>query len=91
MSTLDNIRSRAEANNGNYLDITQYDRDRLLAALDAVTALAEAWHSRGESDMTFSKTIPDEYIAMEILTNGAQMVENARHIRAAITTALGEE
>lgn len=49
-----------------------------------VKALADAWESRGEYDMAFSKTIPDEDIAMELLTGGAQKVENARHIRNAI-------
>jgi len=51
------------------------------AAIDAVKALADGWHARGEHDMKFSKTIPDEDIAMAILTDGAQKVENARMIR----------
>ena len=54
------------------------------AAIDAVRALADAWEARGEHDMKFSKSIPDEDIAIEILTNGAGMVENARHIRNAL-------
>jgi len=64
---------------------------RLLSALDAVDKLAEQWHARGEHDMAFSKTIQDEDIAMELLTHGAGMVENARHIRNAVTAALGEQ
>jgi hypothetical protein len=56
--------------------------------LAGVIALADIWEERGESDMAFSKTIPDEHIAMDILTSGAQMVENARHIRNAIATDL---
>ena len=52
--------------------------------LAGVTALADAWEARGEHDMKVSKTIKDEYIATEILGHGAQMVENARHIRNAI-------
>ena len=67
-------------------------RNALIEALEAaaphmlagVAALAEAWEARGEHDMAFSKTLPDEDIAMEILTSGAQMVENARHIRNAM-------
>jgi hypothetical protein len=54
------------------------------AALEAVEALAKAWESRGEHDMKFSKSIPDEDIAMAILTEGASKVENARHIRNAL-------
>lgn len=56
------------------------------AALERVEQLAALWHSRGEHDMVYSKTIPDEDIAMAILTDGAQRVDNARHIR----NALGE-
>lgn len=57
---------------------------RLLGIVERVEALASAWEARGEHDMKFSKTIPDEDIAMAILTEGASMVENARHIRNAI-------
>jgi len=66
-------------------------RDRALdlarkqqAAIEAVTKLADGWHSRGEHDMKFSKTIPDEDIALAILADGAQKVENARMIREAL-------
>lgn len=51
----------------------------------AIAKLAESWEARGEHDMKVAKTIRDEYIAMEILGHGAQMVENARHVRNAIT------
>jgi hypothetical protein len=60
----------------------------LLNAVNAVLSLAKDWDARGEHDMAYSKTIPDEDIAMELLTNGADMVENARHIRNAINEAL---
>jgi hypothetical protein len=70
---------------------SQADVPRLLSALDAVVALAQQWHARGEHDMAFSKTIADEDIAMELLTHGAGVVENARHIRNAVTAALGEQ
>lgn len=53
-------------------------------ALERVERLATGWHLRGESDMAFSKTLPDEDIAMAILTDGAAQVENARHIRNAL-------
>ena len=53
-------------------------------ALTRIEALAEQWTKRGEHDMAFSKTIPDEDIAMVLLTEGASMVENARHIRNAL-------
>jgi hypothetical protein len=73
-------------------------RAQLIQALEAaaphlmapLVALAEQWNARGEHDMAYSKTVPDEYIAMELLTNGADMVENARHIRNAISDALGD-
>ena len=55
--------------------------------LAGVTALADSWEKRGEHDMKVAKTIEDEYIATEILGSGAQMVENARHIRNALVTA----
>lgn len=53
-------------------------------ALERVERLAIGWHLRGESDMAFSKTLPDEDIAVAILTDGAAKVENARHIRNAL-------
>lgn len=58
-------------------------------ALARVEELASAWTARGEHDMAFSKTVPDEDIAMVLLTEGASMVENARHIRAAVAAANG--
>ena len=88
---LDGIRIRATAYRfhgmpGRY---APQDRAALLAAVDAVESLAAAWSARGEHDMAYSKTIPDEGIAMALLTNGADMVENARHIRNAIDAAFG--
>lgn len=53
-------------------------------ALTRVAALADAWEAQGEHDMACSKDIPDEDIAIALLTEGATMVENARHIRNAI-------
>ncbi|AYN57901.1 hypothetical protein PP640_gp49 [Arthrobacter phage Faja] len=64
-----------------WLRVTARKQD---AALEAVRALAERWNSRGESDMAFSKTIEDENISVALLTDGATMVENARHIRNAL-------
>lgn len=61
---------------------------RLLAAVDAVEDLARVWTAKGEHDMAYSKIIPDEDIAMELLTHGADMVEKARHIRNALIAAL---
>lgn len=54
------------------------------AQITKVRELAESWHQRGEHDMAFSKTIPDENIAIVILDEGATKVENARHIRNAL-------
>jgi hypothetical protein len=87
---LDGIRKRAKAYTDHGTPGLAAPRDRagLLAAVEAALALAEAWTARGEHDMAYSKTVPDEYIAMELLTNGADMVENARHIRNAIENAL---
>lgn len=64
---------------------------RLLAAIEAVLELADNWQARGEHDMAYSKTIPDEDIAMSLLTSGADMVEDARHIRNALVAALGSD
>lgn len=54
------------------------------AQLDAVRELAATWHMRGENDIAYSKVIPDEDVSMALLTNGSDMVENARHIRKAL-------
>jgi hypothetical protein len=61
------------------------------AAIERVEALATAWNARGEHDMKVAKMIKDEYISMEILGHGADMVENARHIRNAIAATEGAE
>lgn len=53
-------------------------------AIERVTTLANRWEDRGEHDMDYSKTIQDEDISMHLLTEGASMVENARHIRNAL-------
>jgi hypothetical protein len=60
--------------------------DAIYTTLERVEALAASWEARGESDMAYSKTIPDDDVAMALLTSGADMVENARHIRAALGT-----
>lgn len=52
--------------------------------LAPITRLADEWHEQGEELMADSKTIQDEYISVELLKEGATMVENARHIRNAI-------
>ena len=53
-------------------------------ALSRVSQLANDWHVCGESTMAHSKTVADEHISMNLLTEGASMVENARHVRNAI-------
>ena len=92
---LDAITARLDAATPGAITITPSDIDYLrklarkqAAALEAVEALAKAWESRGEHDMKFSKSIPDEDIAMAIPTEGASKVENARHIRAALEATL---
>ena len=52
--------------------------------LAPVVDLAEQWRTQGEDEMAASKEMQDEHIAMVLLTEGAAMVENARHIRNAI-------
>jgi len=95
---LDAIQARAEEDPGckeypcfSAECVAMQDRTFLLdlarkqqAAIDAVKRLAIGWTLRGESDMAFSKKLLDPDIADAILTNGAQMVENARHIRNAL-------
>jgi hypothetical protein len=70
-----------------YLD----DARRMLEAaaphmLAGVVALANDWETRGERDIADSKTFEDEGIAMAFLTEGANKVEAARHIRNALNT-----
>lgn len=53
--------------------------------LAPVAKLADEWHEQGEELMADSKTPHmDEHISVELLKEGATMVENARHIRNAI-------
>jgi hypothetical protein len=61
------------------------ERDKLSEALRRVQELADGWHSRGEHLMAYSKTpgIPEE-IADSLLCAGAEFVESARKVRAAI-------
>lgn len=63
-----------------------YARD-LEARIGRVEALAADWESRGEYDMAYSKTMTDEEAAIQILANGAQLVDDARLIRAALTAS----
>lgn len=56
----------------------------------AVEALAAAWEARGEHDMAYSKTLPDD-IAQAIYEAGAEMVERARHIRVALAKPTSDE
>lgn len=70
-------------------DLSSSDITRILEAaaphmLAPVLSLAADWEAQGERDIALSKTIEDEHISMELLTEGAAMVENARHIRNAI-------
>lgn len=55
------------------------------AEFSAVEKVCAAWTSRGGHDMEFSKPIPHENAAMSLLTNSADVVENARIIRTANT------
>lgn len=57
---------------------------RLRNTIARVQALADAWTARGEHDMAYSKTIPDENIADYLLGAGAELVEKARHIHTAL-------
>lgn len=53
--------------------------------LAPIIKLADEWHEQGEELMADSKTFQmDEHISVELLKEGATMVENARHIRNAI-------
>lgn len=53
--------------------------------LAPIARLADEWHEQGEELMADSKTLHmDEGISVELLKEGATMVENARHIRNAI-------
>jgi hypothetical protein len=60
--------------------------DKMETQLARVNALAADWEARGERDIADSKTFEDEDIAMAFLTEGANKVEAARHLRNALNT-----
>lgn len=76
-------------NDAEFIAHAREDVPKLVAALRAVEAVCAAWTARGEHDMAYSKTIPDENIADVLLTDGADMVERARIISNTIREALG--
>lgn len=63
---------------------------KLLAAVDSVEALADAWEARGLHMMEYSKTIP-ESVQVAIFEQGEEIVDNARKIRAALSDALKDD
>lgn len=64
------------------------ERDQLRRQVEAVRALAEAWHHRGEHDMEFSKTLPED-VRDVIYEGGAEWVEFARKLSVALDGAEG--
>jgi hypothetical protein len=62
----------------------------LLAAVESVEALADAWEARGIHMMEYSKTIP-ESVQAAIFDQGEEMVDNARKIRSALSVALNAD
>lgn len=66
------------------------DHSRLLAALDAVEALADAWTHRGEHLMEYAKVAPEE-VRDSLIESGEEFTYRANLIRAAIRDALGED
>lgn len=60
------------------------EREVLAESVRRVEQLAKGWEQRGEHLMRYSKTIRDEDISDRLLTNGAEFVEHARQVRAAI-------
>ncbi|MCU6481960.1 hypothetical protein [Arthrobacter sp. A2-55] len=53
----------------------------------SVLALADAWEARGEHDMEFSRSLPED-VAEAIHDGGADMVNKARLIRMAVAGKL---
>jgi|GEM_PF-4823550 len=53
----------------------------------SVLALADAWEARGEHDMKFSKSLPEE-VALALHDGGADMVNKARLVRLAVAGEL---
>jgi hypothetical protein len=98
MSELDDIRARGEAATpcrtecGSYVCETEKDRARLLAALDAVEALADDL-ARSAYEMCIAGGESDreaDFSEGHYVGTMKEKDESAARIRAAIKTALGE-
>jgi len=66
------------------------DAARLLAAIEAVDALAAAWQARGEHLRKFAETIPED-VREALDQQGADTLWHAGLIRTALATALGSD
>jgi len=76
-----------QAETGAFISNAPTDMARLLAALDAVTALADAWTARGEHLMKYAESAPSD-VSESLDDQGMDMVHNAKLITAAINNAL---
>ena len=66
------------------------DRARLLAAIEAVTELAEAWQARGEHLRKSAESAPED-VQESLDDQGGDMIWHAGLIRTAIAAALGSD
>lgn len=66
----------------------QTDQAKLIAAIEAVEALAAAWQARGEHLRKFAATVPED-VREALDQQGADTLWHANLVRAALTQALG--
>ena len=66
------------------------DQARLLAAVQAVTDLADQWKQRGEHLITSSEAAPED-VREALADQGHDFTQKAAFIRQALTAALGGE
>ena len=72
------------------LEAVSVDAARLLAAIEAVDALAAAWQARGEHLRKFAETIPED-VREALDQQGADTLWHAGLIRTALAAALGSD
>jgi hypothetical protein len=74
--------------NAEFIASAPTDQAKLIAAIEAAAALADAWQGRGEHLLEFSKTAPED-VAEALFTDAGSMLHTASLVRAALTQALG--
>lgn len=65
------------------------DVPKLLAAVQAVSDLADAWQARGDHLLEYSMQAPEE-VSESLADTGSDFISNARLLRAELVKALTE-